>query len=440
MALAGLLLSGSAVGNDQDQNTRPQSDPKLQKLYERRALAYRLLDRMMNGKTPCFTPACQIQKQKQINRIAQELGDIPRDFLKSRDRGLTSAYRFVKRPLLAPEDLNFFPERWEEWVYWWKKRYSAESQWKAEWTILVAEARALKDSTQTYLSWNQFTEAHQNLIREAIDRGLFEIAHFSKRSAELRQRLQDLSRPTRNLSSEEIAQRNRAIESVEAESQAVFEKLNSLNERFEHRTRAVVAELFPEDSFEDVMTTLHLLEGWMKLFGTTDLFSRSLKAHLTTRAHALQTLTQQIQDFNDLEYGALGINNFFSTLNPEISGEQELIIQEFLNEVDSTARTAYHLISFFLMNDAYQSLGILSTRAAYLLTSASNFALTWYDIDTSTWILPRSTRFDELRSQFQSTRVRMALKQEELLEKVQIVQDLIPKIEAEIINRGGTIE
>ncbi len=368
---------------------RNLSASELARLESRKELLLNFLEKVVNGREPCFSADCQKQKSQLILKVFDLSNQIPyvdKVFLRDRREAVESGFRLIRKKFEMPKKGSEFPRSINEWVYYWKKRYSHESELRSVWLAFLSQTYALYQGLQTYQKILSDPDFSPDLIEEADERGAGEIARLGVEAAALIQQSAFYSQ--QGLKSRSLELRQRAFEMTE--QREVIEK------KFRGQFRAVLSEIFPKLSFQEIISFFELADRWKKSYSSQKLFSQSLKNLLLERLQICRQLVQVAQEFTDLEYGVVGIKNFYTSTNPLVSAESEAIVQGYLDEIESKARLIIDLGSSYFLFKAGPLLFDSPILANMALPFLYNILSIQAGQNTSEWIWKPSSRSSQL--------------------------------------------
>ncbi|MDB5038276.1 MAG: hypothetical protein JWQ35_1804 [Bacteriovoracaceae bacterium] len=422
-----LILASNLFAIEQDSITR------LKKNHEALAL---LLKKIENGADPCFNDVCQKNKSDLVSQIYTYSDSVPgvdQIFLKNRQAGIRSAHDLIRNKFAPLDSKDLFPRTSTEWSYYWKKRSSQETEIKSTWMSFLSEVYSLNDGLQIYLKAARSSEQTKQLIQEAWSRGAADISQMMITAALLIDEAGSLEATGDARAATET--RKKAIELSEKR-----EKLEQ--ENFKGQLRPVLESLFRGVSFQGIVSFFNLTAEWLQHSSSTEIFNSRFVEVMSSRSEDIKALTHLCQNFTDLEYGIVGLHNFYSNTNPEIAAENETNIQEFLDQVESRGRILIELgASYFLMKSG-----------GFIFSSAllGNFALpTAYNILTiqkgenfSDLIWKPTHRTQEIKRSLPTFEDQMERRNAELLKTRKLLKEKLSEIELEISNQttGGKNE
>lgn len=410
--LTSVLLTLSAV-----------SATEYASLKETHALLLNYLDRVQNGKQPCYTRPCQLEKRRLLQKIQNKLEVLPSlegRLLPNRRLALSSAYRLVDEPFIYPSSNLDSPQNITEWLEWWKRRYAYESRLHSNWTAfysaVVSHERALQLISSLKKSPRQKLQ-----LKHWWKRGLGEAARS------LRQAVQAFQESSR------LAMQG-AIEESEAhreESESFFKRVEEFEEAAQIPFRMIVKDIFPDHSLVEATSFLVHYKSWIDFFEPNDILEQHFFDYLNYQKDSIQEISNLIQDFRDLEYGVVGLNNFDSISNPAKSVRHELDIQKRLDVLDESLRAAIELSFFFsFLNFSEAVLG--SYRLGILGVSGWSLAAERNNFELSEIYWERSERSTELLQQLPQLEAQMEYRKQELLQTEEALENKIQEIESRL--------
>lgn len=362
-----------------------------------RTLAVSELRRIEKGAEPCFSDSCQARKYQILEEIYSSAEDFPH-LLPSLEEGLDAAHELTARRYEPMKLKDAFPSSWDEWVYFWNKRYSPEMDLRSRWLLLESEIALHLQAVVFYNNLLKLSPNQQSLIQEAFDRGLFEIADLDVRQQLLMEQA-TLAR-SQGDSQKEMELRTEAAKA--------HQRTLQLEESFGGSLPDIFLKLFGSTNYEETLSALIGLKKWV---GKQPPFSPAVRSLIAARAHKLRDLFNLTREWNDLERGVVGLLNFYSLTNPAINAEQELIVQGFLDQVDKSAR---HLVNNLGLLTAASWAGpaimgphIVARIGSALTVSAGMGAMSYYQIDWSSSVWEKSNRHLLLSATLESLQEKM---------------------------------
>lgn len=404
----------------------PLKPTDIDLLIQTRTKAKTLLDKIEIGADPCFTDECQVKKSRFLSKIFAQSQKIPGagiSFLKARDSGIASGRQLVRHRFTPPKLENgYFPQSVKEWVVWWQRRYSYEMDMKSTWQEFGSQAYSMRAGLQLYARLASESDEKKQIIQEAWDRGLADAARFisdGERWIIMAAKAEDAGRM------EEAAKyREMAHDSIK--------KKYEIESRFEGQLYAVIDALFPNSTRIQTMAFLILIDEWKKMLDEPRLFSPSFQEKLKFQAEQVGDLTSLIADFNDLEYGVVGIRNFHSPVNPAVLAEMEIPIQEFLDSVDFSGRASARILSFYLMTLTADSLIGSSAAIRFGLPAVIDLQLQNSDQDIAQVLWPASHQTQKIKSALDTLEKRMENRRQELFRSQKIIRQKIEELDEKI--------
>jgi hypothetical protein len=398
------------------------------KIQKNKEAALQLLEKIENGRNPCYTDECQNKKVGllgdvfQISSLLPEMGGA---FLPTRERGIDSGYTLVRKRFVPPSMKNAFPSTLKEWKQWWLKRSDHESKIRSDWMRLVSEIYSLQQGLRMYIEVARGSEEQHAQIEEAWQRGL-------ARAAEL---LTTYPRLVRDASMADAQNDKAKAAQLRKEASLQIEEFNSLNrDKFENQFYPLLQALIPQaKTQEQVVAFLILTQRWMNFSGDSrHVFDPSFINELKYRYKQIVALTHAAQDFNDLEYGVVGIKNFFSEVNPAIRTELELVYQGFLDTVDETARQIVDIGSLYLLSMTGTQLFGAGFLGQYAFPTGASLLGTQFHVSANEILWAPSTRTEELKARHDDLEADMERRRMELFESRKALQLKIAQYDLEL--------
>jgi hypothetical protein len=396
------------------------SQPSREGLQKKLDYARWLKARIESGQTPCYDSACQLQKSDHLQRAFQKAEMLPSSFQSERLRAFQAAYQMIDDPWIRPE--AFFPQDLDEWRQWWEHRFRNDSQRSAIWMAYSQEILRNYAGLDTLIDrLNQVSPKEKSLLKECFDKGALRIGFLLRETPRLyieSERLNSLGRPQ-----EAEAARNLALKlSVERED---------LEKNFSGQYEGVMLRLFPRVSFKQIISAFHVATHWMEALGYSDIESPALVRKLRYFRDALRQIHGEIQSFNDVEFGVLGLKNFHTSVNPLIASQQEIIIQDYLDVVDGLGRAVASVGSFYLAHSVMAGFTESVFWRIVPLAAASTLAIE-FDFELESLFWTPSTLTGQLQSQMPQLEEESEKRFKELLRAYQTVSKKIEDLENQL--------
>jgi hypothetical protein len=424
--LIAVILSATQVSAQSD-----DIQAQIDRLERKKAAALQQLAKTENGRSPCYTEECQRKKFNIVSTLSQRsqlIPEIGERFLKNRDEGIASAYRLVRKKFEPPVMAGDFPASVHEWSEWWVRRYNHEQEIRSGWMRFVSDVRLLYFGFQFYLKLDSASEEQRELIQDAWDRGLAEAAKHLVAMATFAEQVGFF----RELKDKE--QEKAALLQALSEQK----KYNEINERFEGQIHSLLLKLFPQASNEEQVTAfLILMSDWLERTQSKSIFDSAFKEEMEWRNRQAQELYRTVLDFQDLEYGIVGLNNFYSPVNPAVAAELEIPLQEFLDSFDYSARAIVELgASYFttLVGRTVFGVGVVSDM---LLPTATNLIGVQKNFNLTEALWSKSGRTKQLTSTLPLLEAEMEKRRIELFINRRQFQEFISQTDLELTRLKG---
>lgn len=395
---------------------------RIEELEATLAKSRELLEKVQRGAAPCHRDECQVKKGQILSSLFNTYESLPQkysQFIPSLESGLSSAHYMVQFPFTQmPME---FPKTLSDWSGWWARRYEYEIQFRAQWLEF------LNDTTRLYRAvdlWGKtFTRSprEKKLIQEAWDRGMGEIAELTLAYQSLAWQASALERTGQKIEAARLSEQARSLRlrSEELESQ------------FAGSFRNVISALFPAGDFKSTLTSLSLWKRILDLNQSPDVLGDLTKQRVAYLRTTLKKISGAQNDFNDLEYGVIGLNNYYSSVNPEIMLDFEALIQDYLNLVDMGGRAIANTIGFFVMGEVTNAM-FASKLMRYAIPTAASAYSTHQDFDPTTMIWEKSDISRQIDSALPRWRDEMALRLQNLHRAHKGLIEKIQELEAEL--------
>jgi hypothetical protein len=398
------------------------SQTSLESLKKNKAILEGFLEKIENGRNPCFSDECQSQKSKLIDDIFDQTTALQAHLTPSLKTGIQSARRLIAHRFIPTNSQDKFPESLEEWAYWWKRRSSHENKYRSDWSAFASQVKATREALRFYQRAHTRRPATKKLMQDAWNRGAAKNARLMKESSGLMHLAGQLQR----LGLEEEAQK--------AQEQALLAKDESdkIQKKFRGQIKPLLLKLFRSADYGKLVSALAILDQWPDIYETEAFLDEEIANEVNYFYKQYKNLDQKIQDFNELEYGVVGLKNFHTPVNRLSSSENELIIQEVLDRVDESARSFISIGAMLLL---FKSGKILfgQTPLAYSFPSAAFIYAEEKNFDLADQIWSRSYRSEEIRSGMPKLRQLMEHRQTELLKLRKILRKKIKQIDLRLI-------
>lgn len=401
-----------------------------EKIRASREKAVNVLRQIETGQSPCYSDDCQTKKFRMVSDVYRQSSLLPKVgqlFLESRADGVQSGYRLVQKKFAPPSMENAFPSTLREWKSWWIKRYDHELETRSNWMRLTSDLYSLQQGMKIYIELAKASDEQKSQIEEAWGRGLW-------RCAELLTSFPNLVLQA----SQAEAHKNAALAlELRREAARQIDEFNTINkEKFQGQFYPMLELLLPQAKTpEQAIALLMLLNHWKQVSGAAHVFDESFQNEMKYRYKEIFALTRTAQDFNDLEYGIVGLKNFYSSVNPAIRTELEMVYQGFLDKVDDTARQIVDLGAFYLLGITGAEImgpGFLSQYA--LPTSLSLFSIE-FKFEATELLWARSNRTQDLKAHLASLEADMERRRSELFDTRRALKLKIQQYDDELNRR-----
>lgn len=406
----------------------------LDDLKARRSQSIQVLEKLTHGRDPCFSEDCQNQKIILLSKIWAHSNLLPQSgtpFFRSRPSGLNSAHRFVRNPFVGPLQTSgqAFPQTLHDWKYWWERRYSYEDQWKSEWMDFYSEVFALSDGLKAYLKVvdNSDSERREQ-IQQAWDRG-------AARAAE-----KIIESQVSMIESSDAAHRGDQAKARQLEQRglAASEELKKIQAKFGGQFRTVLEMLFPDLSFRQIVPLLSTMEQFVQFSGNKKIFDPLLIEEVRIFSLEARKLVQTTQDFQDMEYGIIGLTNFYSpTVNPQVATELEINVQDFLDQIDARARQLVDYGSFYFLSIVGESVFGASYFGRIALPGLVELFSIHFEFEPSQKLWSVSSRSRDLHLKLLDLETEMEKRRAALFEAKEVLQQKIQTLDLQIKELEG---
>lgn len=395
---------------------------RLSRLQQARQLTLQTLDRVNQGAAPCYDSDCQNQKARLYHQIERSLSRATplRENLTAH-----SVYRFLRSPR---QELNQNPKTLRDWHAWWKRRYSLEAFQDAEWNAFFESVVQTEKMLQ--LVWGLVSNPFDlDRIAPRFDRDFREACRLLYSAVLLEEQANQAYRAGDEAKSDRLKD----------EADRLRDRQKAIEERMGRPLLAITRELLPDQSFGDSLRTFIELDRLMRLFGSSDLLHPDLPGFVRGMHQEWNAVFKPSQDFADLEYGVVGLNNLETIVNPVVAVQNEIRIQSQLDRVEIVGQSLIDLFHYSLLLGAARDFGSGSKLLTFLGLLGSGYAFEKLDWSVARQIFPSSTRTQELLSSLPSLEERLIRRKSSLEKTKTILETKLIEIDRliETIVQGG---
>lgn len=402
------------------------SGQSLQDLEKGLSIAQELLDKVQNGRAPCYKTTCQEEKSELLHRIyrnAQLLSFLGADLRESIEPGIFAARRMLREKFWQSFESEREPQSIKDWFQFYKRRQIQDIEAEVDWLRFSNEVESLRRSFTLYSSQVlRFSPEDKKFFQEIWDRSYAEILKLYRDAQLLGEEARRVRRSGSEAKAEQI--RSQMIENLK--------RARDLTENLGYTTSEIQARLFPQLELVQITELCLNIQRWVNFLNIDDLFSPSLSDLIRRLDKGLKELYANIQKFNELEYGIVGLNNFLSHQNPAIRAAKEHAILIQLEQKLDYAR--------FVLNAGQSTYGMIvaaqlggsSKLLQFGLIGLSNYIQDVLEWRLSEEILPRSPRIAKLESQYAYWEPRMLQRKEDLIKTEGILLLKIQELESRI--------
>lgn len=321
----------------------------LDQLHQGLRLAENLLFRIEQGSQACHSSSCQKTKSATLHKIyrdSQLLSFLGPEFIDQAETSMQSARKLVRAAIKRTDLPPHQPQNLTEWTKVFERRYAHDIENTISWLAFAAKIESLRASLQYLAQGFKHLESNEKKeFQKLWERGLAEVLADQRRIQELSV-LRDQSRRDGN----EVA-----AEKLDAEKLELMKKSRDWFEEHEISLITIQRRFFSDLEFSRIIDLVKALNLWSDFFGNPNILSESLAQKSQIIDPSLRTLVRDIQSFNDLEFGVVGLDNFSTMINPALAAGWEIQVQNRLQS---------HLESIQFLMDAGQSLLLLSASMA----------------------------------------------------------------------------
>jgi hypothetical protein len=321
----------------------------LDQLHEGLRLAETLLMRIEQGSPACHSSSCQKNKSATLHKIyrdSQLLSFLGPEFSEQAKTSIQSARKLVRASIKRTDLSSKQPESFADWTKIFERRYAHDIENTISWLAFAAKIESLRASLQYLAQGFKHLESNEKAeFQKLWERGLAQILADQRRIQEL-SILRDQNRHDGDEST---------AEKLDAEKLELMKKSRDWFEENETSLITIQRRFFSDLEFSRIIDFVKALNFWSEFFGNPNILSESLAQKSQTIDPSLRTLIRDIQSFNDLEFGVVGLDNFSTMTNPALAAGWEVQVQNRLQS---------HLESIQFLMDAGQSLLLLSASMA----------------------------------------------------------------------------
>lgn len=359
---------------------RAQSDEQTGRTLEQiLELIDDALVRVRQGAKPCYDTHCQKTKTRLLARSKRLIDWLPEwdpDGVES--LAFRSGYRLVDSPFLRPQK--------NDWLAWWKRRYQHEFRLRSSWPVLV---QYMADLSSAFRYYQKIYES-PSFFKEDFDtywnNGLSIAAGNLKQAVKL----------TREASILELEGRELEAERTRERAQRKFAELRDWESEQGERISSIFRKLFPDSESAEALNFVLYLSTWADHFGESDIFHPDFARYLRDQEAYTKAIYRELQKFNDLEYGVIGLAQFSDPESPLRHLEEEIEIQKKIDRYEELFRIGIDTGVFFYMVGAANSIAAGSKLLSFGILAPSLYAKQKWNFDLSASILPSTSYTQEL--------------------------------------------
>ena len=321
----------------------------LNQLHEGLRLAEKLLIRIEQGSPACHSTSCQKSKSATLHKVyrdSQLLSFLGPEFIEQAEISIQSARKLVRTPIKRTDLPSNQPQSFADWTKIFERRYSHDIENMMSWLAFASKIESLRASLQ-YLTqgFNHLETNEREELQKLWELGLTRVLIDQRRIQELSVR-RDQSRHD----GDEVT-----AEKLNAEKLELMKQSRDWLEENKVSLIDIQRKFFAGLEFSRMIDLVKALDFWSDFFGDPVILSESLVEKTQTIDPSLRSLIRDIQSFNDLEFGVVGLDNFSTMTNPALAAGWEVQVQNRLQS---------HLESIQFLMDAGQSLLLLSASMA----------------------------------------------------------------------------
>lgn len=391
--------------------------------YERALqIAREQLDRAVNGRDPCHSTSCQIEKTELLDEISIQIDRLPLGipvFEESSLRALTSAWRLIENPFPLPRNSVDESFSFSELKNWWERRYSHDLKLRSSWTGLYGQLLMIEKAIGFYLQLVSSSPARRADFLRAWNGGLKDYTELERESSIYFYRIRQLEAGGLEGSNE--------IERLELAREMLNRERERIKSQLPDSPYRLLEKLFPNFQAPESAFILGLISHWLDIFPSNDLFDEERALILQKLENRVENLKENVRSFQELEYGLVGLRNFESMTNPVVAINYELGIQEKLGLAEGVISGILDLGSWSALYSFSASLGMGKALLTSGLLGLGSYYSIEYDLSYSEIFFEPQNRRGELFEQLPKFEQQMARRHQTL----KYVRDvLLQKIES----------
>jgi hypothetical protein len=417
----GVLFLLAPLGSVSAVEEVSERENRLFQLSELRTQFYRFLDRVENGQSPCHLPSCQLEKYQIMEKVSHQLGFLPKaasPLLDEAHKGVFAGYRLANLP--APY-LNSETDSHQSRL---RYQYSLHPEWRGSWYGFLSDLYLIRTMIKSFRQVLEDPIASEQL-RQYMDAGLLEMAfHLSEGRAWADQIVR--SRHEGNLEQESVAEEKANLHFAEYHRlrENVFPQLQAEGFRLFEGDVTLFPGLNPAQSLQMM---LHL-RSWISDRPNSYVFEALHLRFLDRLERTLESVVKLSHQFNDLEFGVLGLRNMESFANPVLRNEKDLTIDQQIQKRESLEEGLYTSADFFLGFLTINAwLGPSMIRVAPMVGLYEFHKLNSQPLQRTEGSRSIRLRFESIQFQEQ-----VETRTETLMETKQVILQRIQQIESEI--------
>lgn len=386
---------------------------RYDQLTKVKAMIEAALDRVRLGQDACHDRLCQNQKRALLAKLKIELDWLPEWAEDSLLRkSFHSAYRLVSQPYEKPQKTDL--------LAWWKRRYQYELEVRSYWPHFVESLADLSKSL-----------SELEKLKSEEPRPLWE--HYWKEN--LFKAAQDLHlavRLTREASFKELEGQFEEAETIREQAQTYFDSLHRFEEKQGLRISRIFQKLAPKARAAEALQMILQIGRWAQWFGTEDIFNEEFLSFVGSQSSHIRSLYRLAQDFNDLEYGVVGLKQVNGVYLPLENLQSEIEIQSLLDRFEEGIKMGIDTGVFFLLAGSANAIAAGSRILTFGILAPSLYAQTKWQWNLSASLFTPQDYTDELRLHEFQLEEMLALRRSSLQQTERALLDRLDRVNREL--------
>lgn len=386
---AALLLKAGIVAEFVFASLNAQSS-ELDSLRNERNRIQEILQIVQDGRPPCSSSECQSKKAELFYDLQTQLMRTPpieTRLPEIRSQALLAAQQLIRikktRELRSPKNLA-------DWVDWYQNRAQYDLEYEARWHFYSEELTFVRNSIRYFLSRIQ-NPAYAHDFENAWSLGMGEAAYAILESRDLAQLKVGL-----NESSSKFRQ-------IDEEIKRLNSKVQRIQDQLPDRMGVLFAKFLPGIPPENHLNFFRFFYSSCEYNYCSGVLDSDFQNFLKEYLDQTKLIADDLRDFDELEFGVIGLNNLQSSSNPSELAAHEIKIQKKLESVEGVLRfglgTTAEILEFSILQSVLGGSRILGGLA---LGGVHYLEVKW-DMPFAETLLPKSDRIkklEDLQKQF----------------------------------------